>query len=56
MKRKSKSSKRKSIGMVTSEYLVVALALMATWGIMEVVMELMAEHQSEYSQSIAQPF
>lgn len=49
------TTKRKSLGMVTAEYLVVALALLATWGIIEFVMDLMAEHQSEYTQSIAQP-
>ncbi|MBL1433327.1 MAG: hypothetical protein COB94_007785 [Gammaproteobacteria bacterium] len=56
MRRIKSNFKNKSLGMVTVEYLVVALALLATWGIMEFVMDRMAEHQFEYTQSIAQPF
>lgn len=56
MKQAKPFVRKKSLGMVTTEYLVVALALLATWGIMELVMDLMAEHQSEYTHSIAQPF
>lgn len=43
-------------GQTTTEYLVVGFALLAVWGIIDVVMGLLREHHDEYTWSITQPF
>lgn len=59
-KQKNKKILYKSIafqkGQTLTEYLVVALSLLAVWGIIDVAMGLLREHHDEYTWSITQPF
>ena len=44
-------------GSVTTEYVVVVVfSLIAVWRGVETYMELLAEHQDEYTQAISQPY
>lgn len=47
---------RRQRGQSYVEYLVVAFAFVAIWQIIDLVMVLLAEHHSEYTWSITQPF
>jgi len=50
-----KSSKQQK-GQSTIEYLILAVSLVAVWGIVDVSMELLREHHDEYTWSVTQPF
>jgi hypothetical protein len=43
-------------GQTLTEYLVIAVALLTVWGIIDVSMNLLREHHDEYTWSITQPF
>jgi len=52
-----KFSRRHQGGSVTTEYVaVIVFSLIAVWKGVETYMDLLAEHQDEYTQAISQPY
>jgi len=52
-----KFSRSRQRGSVTTEYVaVVVFSLIAVWKGVEAYMDLLAEHQDEYTEAISQPY